>query len=271
MLRTLKKHKKVITMNHVKIVFLVLGFYLASVPEIQAAATEERVLYQIIRTLEPDLPGRNYTLHEIQQVILAPKKVDDVKIPDLCITFFQKLEREMDRSWCILGMGEYRFSELDEHQSPFFYTTGLIDCIALVAFDEASKKSCLYHCSKMELRPDFSQELSFEKYFIPDFKHHFAGISPRVYLVGSCYNQDFFELIKLLKKHEIIITAIDIPNVVLDSEVESTREADSVTEITKVYVKGGNELNYETIKQGRCPYTSVLLDKRDGSIFVSRE
>lgn len=165
-----------------------------------------------------------------------------------------------------IGMGEHSFAN---GESGFLYTDGLRDCIALIAFDSATRKSCLYHVSKMELRVnDFGEKL-FETHFIPEFLKFFGKDKiPSVILVGSCYSNDLKLLLELLVKYNIKIASYDFP----DIAIEESKKIDPESSLT---VEGFSNTLIDstttTLKDdGRLPSTAVLFSANDGSISISR-
>jgi hypothetical protein len=172
-----------------------------------------------------------------------------------------------------LSTGEFKCTQND---IPFLHTSGVHDCITLVAFDEQTKKSCLYHVSKMELRPNHFGEQTFETYFIPEFFRFFGSIKPKITLIGSTYSNDVSLLIGFLKKHGLRVLHYDFPDIVLkdtltkDPATKLIHEGTTTLFLDKTSVQL-NEVMFPGTTDLKIPSTAVLLDTHNGSIKVSRD
>lgn len=251
------------------IVNLLMPLFFSAV--LQAASAEPEILYERLKHHNAGNAGMmtDKTYPHSYRVINDPRMVSICK-QQLVTAGMESVEfsaMNMDGLVGItkFGMGEAKFAVGD---LGFLHTDGLRDCIAFVAFDRVTKKSCLYHVSKMEIRiNDFGDRL-FETWFVPEFLKAFSGLKPDVFLIASCYSEDLTLLHTLLEKHSIAVSGFNIPNVCL----EEIKEVDQVSGLT---TKGSFTLfidkNTTKLLSNTTPSTSVLLNTQDCSISVDRQ
>ena len=169
------------------------------------------------------------------------------------------------------GMGEYRFGN---DGKAFLYTDALRDCIAVIAFDPDTGKSCLYHASKMEIRVNDFNERGIEQYVIPAFKDHFKDRMPQVTLVASAFTQDLLDLRKLLEKHGIIIHRVNIPDIVQEYEETKGESGEYIAASDTVFVDKDtvpSPILQNVVSTIAMPSTSVMLDEKNGTIGIFRK
>jgi hypothetical protein len=179
------------------------------------------------------------------------------------------------------GMGEMKFSnpsseELKKLDIPYFAisngkypilsTSGVRDCIAIASFDPETKKASLFHCSKMDIRPNDFNKKPIEESFIPWFKKVFSEGGPQTYLITSCYSQDLFDLIEIMDKNGISINGIDVPDIVLTPPKISEKKVETI-----VYTNEEMANEFPLLKEiSALPSARVILDKKTGEIYVDR-
>ncbi len=166
------------------------------------------------------------------------------------------------------NIGNTPFTRIQEPDGPVFIenketvlcTKGIGDCIGIAVWKPGL--SCLYHCTKMELRDDTRWKF---KSFIDELKRKVGEdlSSVRISIVSSCWSDDVRTVILLLEESGFQISSISIPDIVFASSSErATRK--------KVF------LNKNSIEEGvlqklvsdlrYCPSTDMALNTRTGQV-----
>jgi len=160
-----------------------------------------------------------------------------------------------------IGMTAYKIHTDKE----FLYTSGVKDCIALAAFD-SSGKFCLYHCSKMELRSNDVEQSAFG-FFIKEFKEQFHGVRPGLFLISGCYSDDLDVLLARLKKNDVHVSGINIPDIIL-KEYEEIDPSGLIQKASSDLIIGGQPTKFEGA--WKIPSVSILLNVQTGEIKIAR-
>ena len=166
-----------------------------------------------------------------------------------------------------IGMGQFKFAQDGD---AILETSGLRDCIALVAFDETTKKSVLYHVSKMELRPNDFGDLMFEKYFMVEFLKFFGATKPKITLIGSAYSRDLYKLLDLLNQYDLRVSEYNFPDIAVEESQTVDPQTHLILDGSMTIFLDKTSVQLENNAKG-LPDTSVLLNSHDGSIKVSRD
>lgn len=205
-----------------------------------------------------------------KQLILDPTRVEQFKqdfaehlgyVPNPISSEEKVLEQTQYALQESVGTSEYIFEKPGKKR--YFHTAGVIDCITLVAFNTQEKKSVLFHVSKMDIRPneDMKGANLFEKYFLPCFQQYFKDTQYQSFLISSVWSQDTTLFAQILKKNNILITGMNIPDVVIEFGYE-----------------GKNAYHQTFVSSADSPYknaktsisTAILFDTESGNLSFSR-
>lgn len=225
-------------------------------------------------TPEPTYPYTQSVVHDPRKVNFYKDNFRDlrsiehaVETPEDVNVIIQSGRKDIT----YFGMGQYH---LADDREGFLYTDALRDCIAIIAFDPGTGKSCLYHASKMEIRPNNFNTRHIETDFIPKFKHHFDGTTPQVSLVSSTFSQDLLELRNLLSRYDIPVHRIDVPDIVMEYSETRGTSGEYVSASNIIYVNKDILLPLtlqNVISHVAIPNTSVIVSKANGDIGISRQ
>ena len=229
--------------------------------------------------------GFGETYKSVYQVVLAPEVIETYKqdlektLGYLPKTIESSLEGDIPSQLDYevaagIGTAEYKLQAKEGHTDcsgttkQYLHTQGVIDCIALIAFNTKEQKSVLYHISKMDLAPQEWNEdkNTFEEYFIPSFHEYFKDLAYQTFLISSVWSKDVPLLANILKKHNIFVDGMNIPNCAIAS---LEKEGDYYTQ---VFVDT-KETPYLENPKGpiKIISTSVYFDTTSGKFSFKRD
>lgn len=163
------------------------------------------------------------------------------------------------------GVGEFSFSE--KQHAGYLLAYGVLNGLALVAYDHKTGRSCLYNISTMHL--GFTNgKMLFLSNFLPKLFEFFGrNASLEITILSGCFSPEIMIILLLLENNNLKVSYYNIPDVF----IAECREYNSNGTIKAGYslITVGDNFVVDRSAYNRFA-TDVLLDVKDGSISICR-